>query len=158
MAMQIADILEKTEASREQLDLALDGLSPEQMGMPGVMGVWSVKDILAHIAVWQSRLVRLLFQLARQQKPQWDMRDVDGINAQIYAQQKDRPLDLVLEDMEGVFEQGCLRLEALREADLVRRVGNATLAEIIAANTYEHDDEHAAQIAAWRSQLPPAAA
>ena len=67
---------------------------------------------------------------------------MDGINAQIYAQQKDRPLDLVLEDMEGVFEQVCLRLETLREADLARRVGNVTLAEIIAANTYEHDDEH----------------
>jgi len=156
--MQIADILEKTEASREQLDLALEGLTPAQMEMPGVMGAWSVKDILAHIAVWQSRLVRLLFQLARQQKPQWDIRDVDGINAQIYAQQKDRPLDLVLEDMEGVFEQVCLRLETLREADLARRVGNVSLAEIIAANTYEHDDEHTAQIMAWRSQLPPAAA
>ncbi len=151
----ITDILEQTEASRERLEDALEGLTTEQMSAPGVMGDWSVKDILGHIAVWQSRLVRLLFQLARQQKPQWDMRDVDGINAQIYAQQKERPLDQVLEDFEGVFEQVCLRLEALREPDLARRFGDANLAQIIAANTYEHDDEHAAQISAWRSQLPP---
>lgn len=153
--MEIADILEQTEASRERLEDALEGLTAEQMIAPGVMGDWSIKDILAHVAAWQSRLVRLLFQIARQQKPQWDMADVDGINAQIYAQQKERLLERVLEDFEGVYEQVCLRLEALPAAALARRVGDVTLAQIIAANTYEHDDEHAMQIVAWRSQLPP---
>ncbi len=155
---QVADILERTEASRERLEAALDGLTPEQMEAPSaMMGGWSVKDILAHVAAWQARLARVLFQIARQQKPQWDIRDVNGINAQIYAQQKDRPLDLVLEDFDGVYEQVYLRLESLREADLARRLGNNSLAQIIAANTYEHDDEHTEQIVAWRAQLPPPA-
>ena len=151
---QIAEILEKTETSRGQLEAMLEGLTLEQMETPGVMEGWSVKDILAHIAAWQARLARVLFQIARQQKPQWDIRDVDGINAQIFAQQKERPLDLVLADFDGVYDQVYLRLETLREADLTRRLGDVSLAEIIAANTYEHDDEHAAQISAWRAQLP----
>lgn len=148
--MTAQELLALMATSRARLLATIDGLSPEAMVQPGAAGDWSVKDVLAHIAAWQSRLVRLLFQLPRQAKPQWDARDVDGINAQIYDQQKDRALDLVLADFHGVYEQVRLRVAGLDEATLQRRIGQVTLAQIIRANADEHDDEHAAQLAAWR--------
>ena len=148
--MTAQELLTLMAASRARLLATIDGLTPEEMVQPGAAGGWSVKDVLAHIAAWQSRLVRLLFQLPRPAKPQWDTRDVDGINAQIYDQQKDRALDLVLADFHGVYEQVRLRVAGLDEAALQRRIGQVTLAQIIRANADEHDDEHAVQLAAWR--------
>lgn len=151
--MSAQELLALMAAGRARLLAAIDGLSPEEMVQPGAAGDWSVKDVLAHIAAWQSRLVRLLFQLSRNQKPQSDGRDVDTINAEIYAQQKDRALDLVLADFHGVYEQVRLRVAALDDQALGRRIGPATLEEIIRSDTDEHDDEHAAQLAAWRQAM-----
>lgn len=150
--MTTQELLNVMAASRARLLATIDGLTPDEMVQPGAADGWSVKDVLAHIAAWQSRLVRLLFQLPRQAKPQWDTRDVDGINAQIYDQQKDRTLDVVLADFHGVYEQVRLRVAALDEPALQRRIGRVTLEQIIRANADEHDDEHTAQLAVWRQQ------
>ena len=151
--MTAQELLTLMAASRTRLLAAIDGLSPAEMVQPGVVDDRSVKDLLAHLAAWQSRLVRLLFQLSRNQKPQSDGRDVDTINAEIHAQQKDRALDLVLADFHGVYEQVRLRVAALDDQALGRRVGRATLEEIIRSDTDEHEDEHAAQLAAWRQAI-----
>jgi len=45
------DLLQHYRASREKLLAAIDGLTDEQMSEPSIDG-WSVKDHLAHIALW----------------------------------------------------------------------------------------------------------
>lgn len=152
--MTAQELLILMAASRTRLLAAIDGLSPAEMVQPGVVDDRSVKDLLAHLAAWQSRLVRLLFQLSRDQKPSVDTRDADTINAEIYTQQKDRALDLVLADFHGVYQQVRLRVAALDDQTLRRRIGQTTLAALIRASTDEHDDEHAAQLMAWRQRAP----
>ena len=150
--MTTQEILDKITTSREQLLIAIENITPEQMMTPGVNGDWTLKDILAHLAAWQSRLVRLLFQLERRQKPQWDVRDLDGMNAETYANQKDRSLDAVLADFYEVYDQVITRVENLDARALAQRIGNAILTDIIAANTYEHDEEHIPQIESWKEK------
>jgi hypothetical protein len=41
-----ADLLESTCAERRKLERKIDGLTPEELTVPGTMGEWSVKDIL----------------------------------------------------------------------------------------------------------------
>lgn len=150
--MTTQELLALMAASRTRLLAAIEGLPPEDMLQPGVVGDWSVKDVLAHVAAWQSRLVRLLFQLSRHQRPPPDHRTLDEVNAEIYAQQKDRALDLILADFHGVYEQVRLRVTQLDDQVLRQRIGQSTLAEIIRSDTDEHEDEHAAQLAAWRQR------
>lgn len=151
--MTTQELLIRMAASRTRLLAAIEGLTPDDMLQPGAVDDWSVKDVLAHIAAWQSRLVRLLFQLSRNQKAQTDRRTLDEINAEIYAQQKDRALDLVLADFHGVYEQVRLRVAQLDDQALRQRIGQSTLEEIIRSDTDEHEDEHAAQLVAWRQRM-----
>ena len=39
------------------------------MIQPGVVGQWSLKDILVHLTLWEAELVTLLFQARQGQKP-----------------------------------------------------------------------------------------
>ncbi len=49
------ELIKKIETEWDNLQAALDGLTEEQMHQPGVVGEWSIKDILAHITAWQTR-------------------------------------------------------------------------------------------------------
>src|SRR5438093_13664895 len=51
MAENKDELLQHYRRTREGLMSAIDGLSDEQMGEPSLDG-WSVKDHLAHIALW----------------------------------------------------------------------------------------------------------
>ena len=59
-----------------------------------------MKDVLAHLAMWDSRAVTLLFQAERGSKlqlPQSHAPDWADVNASDYASQKDRPLERVFQ-------------------------------------------------------------
>lgn len=45
------------DAGRERLDACLASLDPQALLRPGVVGNWSVKDILAHLVGWNNALL-----------------------------------------------------------------------------------------------------
>jgi len=47
------ELLKDIHTEWEALDKFLASLTPEQMTQPGVIGDWSPKDVLAHLAEWQ---------------------------------------------------------------------------------------------------------
>ena len=62
------ELIKQIETEWDNLQAALDGLTEEQMHQPGVVGEWSIKDILAHIAACQTLLIATLF-LGHTQRP-----------------------------------------------------------------------------------------
>jgi hypothetical protein len=156
--MDKATLIRRIHEERERLLQALEGLSPEEMTHVPVVGEWTVKDILAHLAVWQGRLITALFQLEQGRRPkdlELSPAEVDALNARIYREQKDRPLERVLADFHGTFQQLLRRLERFSDADLTQPGRFPGLAgplwELIASETYEHDAEHRVDIERWRA-------
>ena len=47
------DLLAAMDRERSQVETVLDPLAPARMVQPGVVGEWSVKDVLAHLAEWE---------------------------------------------------------------------------------------------------------
>ncbi len=152
-------LLEAIQKERAALEAALAGLTPEQMTAPGVMGEWSVKDILGHIAMWESRLVTLIYSIERGVAPKMlRSSDVDKVNAESYAEQRERPLERVLADFHAVHAQLLKRLDKLEERDLsgpkrFEWMEGEPLERLVAADTFEHYAEHRPLIEAWRQNL-----
>ena len=152
-------LLEAIQKERATLEAALAGLTLEQMTAPGVMGEWSVKDILGHIAMWESRLVTLLYSIERGVAPKMlRSSDVDKVNAESYAEQRERPFDRVLADFHAVHAQLLKRLDKLEERDLsgpkrFEWMEGEPLEKLVAADTFEHYAEHRPMIEAWRQNL-----
>jgi uncharacterized protein (TIGR03083 family) len=115
------ELISTIEAERAKLDTLIGTLSDAQMNEPNAVGEWSVKDTLAHLAMWTSRNITVIYQAEQGQKAEeldemFD--DADALNAADYETQKDRPLDRILSDLRGTHKQLLRRLNAWNEADL----------------------------------------
>ncbi len=150
--------------SRNQLLDAIDGLTPDQLQTHGVVGEWSVRDVLQHISMWEAELVRLLAHVEQGRRPTGDALsrrpDFAKINARWHTETMERPLESVLEDLHGVRRQTIRRIETLSDDELAHARpeawlhGNA-LWRWIAEYTFEHEREHTAQVRAWRRPEKP---
>ncbi len=115
------ELISTIEAERAKLDALIGTLSDAQMNEPNAVGEWSVKDTLAHLAMWTSRNITVIYQAEQGQKAEeldemFD--DADALNAADYETQKDRPLNRILSDLRGTHKQLLRRLSAWNEADL----------------------------------------
>ena len=151
------ELLEAIRKGRAELEAALTDLTPEQMTARDTGGGWSVKDTLGHVAMWESRLVTMLYAVERGVTPKViRAEDVDKFNVESLAEQRDRPLERVLSDFHAVHTQLLKRLEAVPERDLFDpgRFGwmeGEPLSRMVAADTFEHYAEHRPAIEALRS-------
>ena len=119
---------------------------------PGAEGEWSVKDILSHLSAWEKYLLDRLGMVMTGQPPlypamtNWD--DVHRFNAQVYADNKDRPLTSVVIEFRSLYRGMMTVLEALSVDKLNQPYSYdfpddaLTLLQLIRVNTYEHYREH----------------
>jgi hypothetical protein len=58
--MDRQQLLNKLDQAWAALKESYAGLSASQLTEPGVMGEWSVKDILAHVTTWEEEALKYL--------------------------------------------------------------------------------------------------
>jgi hypothetical protein len=128
------------------------GLSEDEMVAPGTQGDWSVKDTLVHLSAWEKYLLDRLGYVMTGQSPRypvmtsWD--DVHRFNAQVYAENKDRPLTSVIIEFRSLYQGVMTVIEALSEDQISQPYtydfpnDSLTLLQLIRANTCVHYREH----------------
>ncbi len=154
-----AQMLGRIWADHALLEAIIAPLSAVQMTQPLADG-WSVKDVLAHVVVWEGLLVEWLTARAADTFPATAVplsrEAVDRLNAAAYAAAQARPLPAVLTAFHRSFGQVLQAVDALPAAvDLAMPLAEAwaagvPLGQLIAENTYAHYQEHMAAIQAWR--------
>ena len=155
--MKKHELLTALKTEREKLLATIEGLPDQVLINEGVLGEWTIKDLLAHLTVWEAELVTLIAFTRQGKRPKISItgRDVDELNAKWYAENKSRPLDRVLADFHGVRKQTIRQVETLNEADLTDSqkypwLNNIPLWKWIAEDSFAHDAEHAVHIREWR--------
>lgn len=151
-----SELLNTLTTSRTDLLAAFNGLTPEQMLQPGVTGVWSVKDILAHLVAWEAEVVTALNQAQNRRVPSIiTIEDIDEWNEEQYHINSARSLEAVLADFEGVHKMLYSMVEDFDERTLTdnRRFSwmeGEPLWFLIEDSAILHEQEHASEINAWR--------
>jgi uncharacterized protein (TIGR03083 family) len=157
--MQTADLAATIRQTSGQLERLLAQLSVEQMNRPGAVGVWSVKDVLAHLAYWQRYAAELVACAVRGETPDLEGDDAtERSNASVVAQYYQRPLASVIADWQAAREDLLDQLEELTDADLNNPDryawnGGRALLERIAGNSFEHELEHIEQLREWLREM-----
>lgn len=154
------EIIDALEDERERFLEVIDGLPDEALQQPGVVGEWSVKDVMSHLIAWETELIKLLWQAQQGQKPtsaHFGSMALDDLNATFYRETKDRPLDRVMADFQAVRKQTARRIDAFADADLNNPqrypwLNNQPLWSWVAGDSFEHEAEHRAQISEWRAR------
>ena len=157
--MSMAEVTALIRETSTRLELLLGHLSVEQMNQPGAVGVWSVKDVLAHIAFWECYMTSILRAIARDEVPELAADDeTERNNASVVAQYYQRSLSGVIADWQQAREDLLEQLEQLSDEDLNdpdRFPWNEgrTLLDRIAGNSYGHEQEHIEQLRAWMEKF-----
>ena len=155
--MQKQALIEALEDSRIEFIEILDEVGDDALDQGGVASVWSVRDILAHLAFWEGQMVALLFHAARSTAaPDLPLftPDQDAINARQSAQNAERSFDAIYADFIGVRKQLVRRVREWREADLndaarFPYLEESSLADWIERVVLDHEALHLEQIGDW---------
>jgi hypothetical protein len=155
--MTVEEIVESLDATRERLLTVLEPLPDEALEYPGTIGPWSVKDVLAHLAAWESELVTGLLHLQQGKKPTHllaAMGQRDEYNAKRYEENKDRNLDRVFADFQDVRMQLESWIEefsdrALNNPNQYKALNGQPLWQVIKNSSFGHEAEHIPAIGAF---------
>jgi hypothetical protein len=152
-------ILERIRTERRRLEQNLEPLSDEKMEIPGVVGEWTVKDLLAHLADWEQRFIGwyeagLRGEIPDIPAPGLSWQDLDVLNQRIYERHRDRPLEDVQQEFSASYEQVLATVEGIPEGEMfaVGRyawLGANNLIGVILANTANHYRWAKGQIRTW---------
>jgi uncharacterized protein (TIGR03083 family) len=156
--MDKASILNELRSKYAALEAILAPLDEAQLTTPGVIGGWSIKDILAHVTAWHHRLLAWLHAAGHNEEPTISgpnsEEEMDRLNEQFYQENKFRPLADVLGDFRSSYLQIVEAVQAMPEEDLIdpRRfawLDGDSLRQLVAGDTYDHYEEHRQQIEEW---------
>jgi hypothetical protein len=161
--MDRATLFDKIHTRQAEFDALLAGLSEQQMTTPGVNGAWSVKDILAHLTNWEHLTVDRVRAAAHHQEPQLlritNEDEMNDYNDRSYEENRSRPLQDVLSGYRQTHAQLLDAVQEIGDDDLLTPnrfawLEDRAIWQVVAANTYEHIDEHIPAIQTWVAQHP----
>jgi len=125
---------------------AFAGLPEKALLEPGVVGPWSVRDILCHITTWEGEFLKVL-PLILTGKPMPRYRGIDAFNAREQEKKRKLSLDQVRRELAATHER---LVSALASLPATTNAIENRLRRRLRLDTHHHYREHAAQISAWR--------
>ena len=127
----------------------------------GVCGIWSVKDIISHLASFEVVLVEVLNNLVNNTDTplleQWT--SDEAFNDAEVDRRKNQPVQAIINEYTTAYEKASallaeVSLEKRREVGLLTWYGDSyDLEDFLLYTFYGHKREHCAQIAVYRDQL-----
>jgi uncharacterized damage-inducible protein DinB len=149
------ETLARLAESRLALHQAIEGLSEKEMTQIQVEGVWTIKDVLGHIASWEETCLEPL-RCYTDDGP-FEVEAIEDYltwNDEQAARKRDVPLDAILDEL-ATIRQGMVEAASRLSAEQwERRVpfswrGEGTIAEVLDV-FYRHELEHVRSIQQWR--------
>ncbi len=129
------------------------GLTDVQLTELGVMGAWSVKDILAHVTIWEEEALTYLPLIIQGGKPpRYSLQGgIDVFNAKMIEQKRGLPLVEVLQALDETHHRLIEYLQRVPEAQFTQET---PFRHRLRLDTYSHYLLHAKAIRDWRELTP----
>ena len=150
--MKKDQLLKRLEIASATIKESYAGLSDPKSMKPGVMGEWSVKDILAHVTTWEEEALKYLpLILTGGWPPRYThYGGIDGFNAQMAEQKRDIALSDVLRQLDETHRRLIDYLQSVPEEHFTRET---RFRHRLRLDTYSHYPQHARAIREWRERL-----
>jgi len=148
--MDRSQLLRKVDVAWQQFKLSCAGLSDPELLEPGVAGIWSVKDIIAHVTCWEAEALKHLpTVLAGKRPPKYSdvYGGIDAFNARMMDQIGKLSLTEVMAQRDDTHERLIGYLLTVPEEHL--RSGTR-FQRRLRLDTYGHYQKHTEAILRWR--------
>jgi hypothetical protein len=150
--MKKDQVLNRLEKAWATLQKSYADLSDPQFMQPGVMGDWSVKDILAHVTTWEEEALKYLPLLLTGGRPPryTQYGGIDAFNAQMTEQKRDTALSDVLRQLAETHHRLTDYLQSVPDEHFTRET---RFRHRLRLDSYSHYPLHARAIQEWRERL-----
>jgi hypothetical protein len=144
-------LLKRLDAAWAAFEEAYAGLSDTELTEPGVTDDWSVKDILAHVTVWEAEALKHLPLIVEGGRPPRyvTVGGIDAFNARMMEQKRPLPLSDVRRQMQETHRRLIDFIQRLPEDHLKRET---RVRRRLRLDTYGQYPLHAEAIRGWREQ------
>jgi hypothetical protein len=152
MSMDRQQLLKRLDKAWMALKASCAGLSDSQLTEPGVMGDWSVKDILAHVTTWEEEALKYLPLILGGGRPPRYSTEYGGIgafNAQMTEQKRGLSLSEVLRQLNETHRR---LIDYVHSAPEEQFTHETRFRRRLRLDTYSHYPIHARAIKEWRQQ------
>ena len=135
--MDKQQLLKQLEKAWAAINESYAGLSDSKMTEPGVMGNWSVKDILAHVTTWEEEALKYLPLIITGGRPPRYIQygGIDAFNAQMTEQKRDLALSDVLRQQDETRRRLIAYIKSAPEDQFMR---DTRFRRRLRLDTYNH--------------------
>ena len=170
-----AEMLDAMRRTRDEWEALLAAVGEARMSEPGVEGVWSVRDVLAHLTAYERSAGALLWADLRGEEPAtrdlygleavppevtaeppvWDH---DQYNAWVAGWNRERPLADVLADSRRAYERLRAAVETVPDEDFATPgrfawTQGCSLQQVLPNQSFRHYLMHLPAIRAWLGRV-----
>jgi hypothetical protein len=149
---RIQALVDELVAARDEFQAAIGDIDPALLTSPGLVGVWSARELVAHMGYWAGHAAEAI-HLAEQDRLdefEADVPSVDERNAVVARVAGETDMATVRSREELAFEAFRKRILTVDPEWLAERDADGdTLEEIIKYDGAEHYREHTSDIRAW---------
>ncbi len=144
------ELLKQAQEGFQAFKAAYAGLSEAQM-RELMLGTWSIREVLCHVAGWHREMVPVFERISRGEKPlpegiSYD--DVDGWNAKFVKAYAGKSVAEILREVEASHDA---LLAAAKQVPADRFAPGRSATRTLEAVGAHHYKEHGDQIRAWRA-------
>lgn len=150
--MDRRQLLTRLENAWQKFEASFAGLSDSELMAPGVTGLWSVRDILAHVSTWEQEALKHLPRILKGEKPprySVTYGGIDAFNAFMTEQKRNLPLPEVRRRLRDTHGQLIAFLNSVPEHEFR---SETPFRHRLWLDTYSHYPKHAQAILKWREQ------
>jgi hypothetical protein len=165
--------LAEMRASFDELTAVVDAIPRDRLEESGVVGEWSVRDLLAHLAGYERYVAAAIFAdltgtpattgdfYGRDDAPsEADEATDDTTNAWVVARARQQPLNAVLEEFRWAHHRLVEAAAACDEPDFddparFPSMRGKTLAAVLPNQCWGHHREHLPQVVDWLNAAAP---
>lgn len=150
--MDKQQLLKRLDQAWVSLKESYAGLTDSQLAEPGVMGDWSVKDILAHVTTWEEEALKYLPLILRGDRPpRYSVQygGIDAFNARMAEQKRALPPSEILRQLDETHRRLIDYVQSAPEEQFTRET---RFRRRLRLDTYSHYPVHTKAIREWRGR------
>lgn len=150
--MKKEQLILKIDDTWKAFKASYEGLTEAQMSTLGVVGDWSVQDIIAHVSTWEEECLKALpIILEGKRLPRYSdlYGGINAFNAQMTEKYRLISLDEVLKRRDATHQR---LLNYIRKAPEEQITTETRFRRRIRYDSYSHYPEHTEAILAWRKR------
>lgn len=150
--MDHQQLLQRLETAWSAFKASYAGLQNAELTEPGVTDEWSVKDIIAHVTIWEEEALKHLPHIIDGGRPprySVTYGGIDAFNARMVAERSRLALAEVLQQQDDTHQQLIEFIQTIPDEHITRETH---VRRRIRLDTYSHYPIHTRAIREWRER------